>query len=442
MRRIALICVFALTAVPSTPTAAGTPVFASDNVSLVNTIPIEGTAIGGKLRIVDGHPYFVMTATTGVSIYDVATPELPLPVAHLPLGNFENEDVEMSDDLLLIANDQGFTLAYGGLQIIDISNPPVIGFAYENVTTQNRFQGSFTDPEGQTFNYRGGHTVSCVPAAGNECAYAYATGPGGGSRQIFIIDIRTPSQPVVVNAFESPVRGTHDVKVDADGYAWFVGSGGIAAYDVTDPANPALLSVADPDELDYVHSSLRRGDTLLITEENYVTASCTGEGRFATADTSGFASGSPVRILDRWTTELDLGGAPGTTPAGTYTDGNQVTTGICSAHWFDERNGVVAIGWYQQGVRLLDVSDPDDIRQTGYFVTPNSLTWDAQWITDDVVYAIDNARGIDVLVIDGGLLDAPTVRAPVLPGWRRSTAATAGLAPHPQWGYACPIVAA
>jgi len=43
---------------------------------------------------------------------------------------------------------------------------------------------------------------------------------------------------------------------------------------------------------------------------------------------------------------------------------------VCSAHYFDERDGIVAQGWYQQGTRFLDVSDPTDIRQIGYFIPP------------------------------------------------------------------------
>jgi hypothetical protein len=38
------------------------------------------------------------------------------------------------------------------------------------------------------------------------------------------------------------------------------------------------------------------------------------------------------------------------------------TTVNCSAHWFDVSGSLIAQGWYDQGVRFLDVSDPTAIK--------------------------------------------------------------------------------
>ena len=57
--------------------------------------------------------------------------------------------------------------------------------------------------------------------------------------------------------------------------------------------------------------------------------------------------GRQAEMLDQWTTELnELLGLRGRSPA----------TVNCSAHWFDEDSGLVAQGWYDQGVRFMDIS--------------------------------------------------------------------------------------
>ncbi len=94
---------------------------------------------------------------------------------------------------------------------------------------------------------------------------------------------------------------------------------------------------------------------------------------------------------------------------------------MCSAHYFDYRDNVVAQGWYEQGVRLLDVSRPGNVRQIGYFVPPSAMTWAAYFPPTDrsgeIVYALDFARGIEVLRFDRG--DRRVRRAPVRRSWLR-----------------------
>jgi hypothetical protein len=103
-------------------------------------------------------------------------------------------------------------------------------------------------------------------------------------------------------------------------------------------------------------------------------------------------------------------------------------TGLCSAHYFDERNGLVAIGWYEEGTRFLDVRDPAGIRQVGYWVPTKGETWSAYFPPTDrsgeIVYALDFARGIDVLRVDRG--DRRVRRAPVRRSWLRARPGTPG----------------
>ena len=62
---------------------------------------------------------------------------------------------------------------------------------------------------------------------------------------------------------------------------------------------------------------------------------------------------------------------------------NDTGPGGCSAHYFEIEGPLLGAGWYGQGLRLLDISDAEDLRQVGYYrVTgtgtdnPSSNSWD------------------------------------------------------------------
>lgn len=134
--------------------------------------------------------------------------------------------------------------------------------------------------------------------------------------------------------------------------------------------------------------------------------------------------------LDTWMTELN------------GSDSKAVASVNCSSHWFDERKGITAVGWYEQGTRFLDTHNPQDIRQVGYYLPVNGSTWAAYWSptdpTNTIVYTADAYRGIDVLRIDrkADPLDMPIVTAPIPAAWLGATTAT--YAPDEIWGFGCP----
>jgi hypothetical protein len=142
-------------------------------------------------------------------------------------------------------------------------------------------------------------------------------------------------------------------------------------------------------------------------------------------------------LLDLFTTELDnLAKGEGWAPV----------TGLCSAHYFDERDGLVAIGWYEEGTRFLDVRDPAGIRQVGYWVPTKGETWSVLFPPTDptgsIVYALDFARGIDVLRFDRG--DRRVRRAPVRRSWLRRESDSpgtgtgrTGLSRRTRFGFVC-----
>jgi hypothetical protein len=113
----------------------------------------------------------------------------------------------------------------------------------------------------------------------------------------------------------------------------------------------------------------------------------------------------------------------------------------CSSHWFEVSKDLVAVGWYEQGTRFLDVHDPRNIRQVGFYLPANGSTWAAYWSPTDprrsIVYTADAYLGVDVLRIDrkADLSTMPTLTAPIPASWFTTVPA---YLPSDTWQFACP----
>ena len=102
---------------------------------------------------------------------------------------------------------------------------------------------------------------------------------------------------------------------------------------------------------------------------------------------------------------------------------------------------MAAVGWYEQGVRFLDVAQPE--RHPPGRLLPARQRLDVGRVLGadrpdaDIVYTADAYRGIDVLRIDARpTRRQPTVTAPILDEWFGGTPAT--YAPSEIWGFGCP----
>ena len=485
-RRLLTLAIAALTVVAGLPaTALSTvPVIASDSVEVVGTIP-NVTAISAAFAT--DKPIMYQHTLNGLVTYDISNPTLPKPLATLPLPNFQNEAMSLGErpdgtKFLIIGfdiygvtpQDQKAALDYE-LVIIDVTNPAAPKL------------------RGRVKTESSAHTVSCVTQS---CELAYTS----GAYEPFFnpIDLTDLDNPKQLPKIYSLAEEGHDWDADDAGIQWHVGTKGAVAYDVTEPLKPVPLNssnTAGVDTTDFagkpynnfiLHNSIRpnatafqadvapslgAGNVLLITEEDYVHVSASGAGRcgqyegaFSTwhiphldaqryaaenpagvnlvsADRKAYGKGS-IAPLDLWNTELLASGT--TTPAGAF----------CSAHYFDyHQDGIVAQGWYQQGTRFLDVRDPANIKQVGYFFTGALETWGAYWVPEydaagiqtgkktDLVYTNDAVRGIDILRFDFASLSAPEgqepVEAPILPQWIATTGAVAASPPSAKFGYLC-----
>jgi hypothetical protein len=441
--RLRTLAVAALLAVPlSAPASHAAPPAGqiSRGVTYLANIPELRTAI--SLNFI-GQTMFASTVT-GIFAYDVSNPAAPRLVGALPQYIWENEDVDVDAKrhLLFLSRDpRGFTspatteFPYGAVQVIDVSNPALMR------------QLSIT-------LIPSGHTTTCV----DHCNYTWTAGPAASDlgpadwagRPVFALDMRDPAnpkqcpKPIDEHRNDGTTDYTHDVQVDSKGIAWVSGSGGVRGYWVSgrhrNAATGRMQQATGCSPVPYagggttlgqlsgrgglMHNSERRGDTLVVTEE--VTglpgvpgsATCSEYGKLVTYDLrstyggAGFRStkAKPFRmkVLDTWTPEKQKG-----------------ASGCDSAHYFSDRgDGTLAMAFYTQGTRFLDVSDPRNIRQVGFYRPDDANTWASYWRPGGYVFVADLTRGVDVLKVGklANTVAAPAVSRPTLnrpdPVWR------------------------
>jgi len=469
----------------------------SDSLRYEGRTPDAAGITEGKFDRVGGRELLLTNGTYGFKAYDMADPAHPrLLDTYMPPeilganGYWQGEDMDI---------DVRRKLIIGSLDPrhddVDQADCPGIG----QLSAKNRnpkcrsgfYVISYADPDhlqqiGGFTELPAGHTTSCLegcrylwtggPARRDDLAYLGPFEPGarGDGRPIWVTDLRDAQhprpfpQPIDLGRNDGATDYSHDVDVDAQGFAWISGRGGLLGYATrgrwrdprTDarrtatPWDPVLVAgggieggpngVAQP-QTDFIHNSdrpdpravraagVRPGNVVLATEEDF-TEPCDQGGRIVAADITDSLGGEPatnstpdrpyrMKALSAFHPTQD---APDTTAP--------ITS--CSAHYFETAGSTVAAAWYGQGLRLLDASDARDLRQVGYFyvsgtdatTNPSSLSWDTAW-RGRYVYLFDHSRGIEVLSLRrGGPRDSGdwlTVRDP------RARASSAASRPDP-----------
>ncbi|MDQ4024917.1 MAG: hypothetical protein M3217_05420 [Actinomycetota bacterium] len=370
MRRIFWLMAVSVLALSAAPVAAGPSAagLSSDNVEYVSTVPLE-TGLPTGARLVGSYLY--VAGAKSFSIYDVSDPLAPERLSTVPFGfEFENEDVDTNGKIMLFSEQ----LPVNRLHVWDVedkTNPVEIG----------------------TLPGAGNHTATCI----SNCRYAY--GSSGA-----VVDLEDPTNPELIGNWgeDLPSQGSHDVTEVAPGIV-LTSSRPVMLLDTRqDPVHPRLLAAGDDDAITGgVHSNIwpRRGKDrfFLLSSESNFTGRCSGaNGAFMVWDAKGYKRSKSFKLSDIY--QLSNG---------TYTDGAPPATASgCSSHWFeahpDFRNGgLVALGSYDHGTRFIEVSAEGKIEEVGYFVPYGGQTSAAYWLTDEIVYAVDVTRGVDILRFKG-----------------------------------------
>lgn len=378
---VALACAGLIASGTSTTAGAGpTPGgYASDNIEWVGHVPFNGpTATGANFFKSGGDHYMLVTGWHNFAIYNINNPETPELVGNpVPFGfKFENEDVATNGKIMLFSE----TLPLDDLHVWDIedkSNPVEIA----------------------TVEGAGDHTTTCIL----NCKWAYGS-------EGTITDLRDPSNPKLLKEKWSdgqpPMGSTHDVTEVAPGIVLTSTNPMLLLDARKNPAKPKFLALTEEYEANGLpfHSNLWPNNM----KERYVIAGgetccgaeqCTEEtaASFMTWDTKNWKKSRTFKLVDQWWAYQ-----------GTITDGGGVASAPfgCSPHWFTtqpgyKNGGVVAVGWYNSGTRLLEVDSKGKINEIGWFLPAAGGTSGAYFVNKEIIYAVDYQRGIDVLRFTG-----------------------------------------
>lgn len=269
------------------------------------------------------------------------------------------------------------------------------------------------------------HTWTCVDAA---CSYAYgaaagAINPYSPPFTFPVLDLHDLDAPTFTTV-GSP-GGFHDWNRDEAGVMWGVGREGIAAWDVSNPQKPRIIGSSDHNgawdplnELNdrlHLHGSLRpnaaafdpgrgaaaasleRGNVLVVSEEGHA-QDCTDsvqtwyvpQLRPSRVPVTDLASGG-ITPLDSWSMlETD--------PA------TRSTTVWCAVHWFDaHQDGFLVVPAYASGTRVLDVRDPEAIKEIGYHWEADDLSNQSYWVPERTPSGLTTGRATSlVYTVDVG----------------------------------------
>ncbi|MGH2826145.1 MAG: LVIVD repeat-containing protein [Actinomycetota bacterium] len=483
-RTVMLVLVVALIAPVSATRAAepqqannaqAPPAGSIENVEFVANLPEPKEATAINFMSYDERDVMFVTGRFGLMSYDLTDPRNPRLLDHL--GNdslmlpgdvtgtyWQNEDMDLDSKrkLVFLARDprayDGTTSdpdSVSGVYIVNARNPEAL-----ELTTFHELPA--------------GHTSSCV----NDCRYLWTGGPAKradmpadwGGRPIWVTDIRDPNHPTT---FPDPVDTgrndgrtdySHDVQVDQMGVAWVSGAGGVRGYFTKgrhwDPVEERQRVARAWDPIPYggggfeesrvpskfMHNSERPlsapptgdfepGELLYATEESFQ-AGCADDGVFAIASLEGSLDGQAWRSTPEDPFRLKT--------IGTWSVADKEgssTSEDCSAHYFDVQGDLVVYSWYSQGTRFLDVSDPTDPIQVGYFRPDDGRTW-ASYFHRGYVYVADHSRGVDVIRLapegEAAAERHQEVLAPPLPA-DVSNQVRKGFVPDEAFGWACRI---
>src|SRR4051812_1264416 len=375
-----------------------------------------------------GYDVMVANGTAGLSIWSLKDPEHPKWIAQVTVPQLqtvastgagtpqtmvqfwegENMTTDSRRKLVFMSRDQGTK----GQFIVDIKdpwNPQVLNYSTK----------------------RQGHTSTCINdcrflwSVGGVTTANPPTPqlPAPPATPVSVTDIRDPMHPFVYPLVSANVGragvisgSTHSVDVDFDGIAWVSGSRGVRGfyteglhkdpvtgvdrfatpYDPISYAGGSILgndvftapAQGQPDlrAYNFMHNAYRfpnklgnqpAGDVILVTNEANDTT-CATAGQFVIASLAGThdATDTPAPTgatrmtrLAAYRTAGQPGEFHGTVPPASG-QGQPVTVGDCSAHWFTVKGNLVALGNYEQGTRILDISDPTNPQQVGWYRVP------------------------------------------------------------------------
>jgi choice-of-anchor B domain-containing protein len=348
--------------------------FDCTDVDLVSFLPVSGVGGGRGVRLNDvwgwtdsetGREYAIVGRLDGTSFVDVTDPHYPVYLGDLPKtetspGSVWRDMKVYKDHVYVVADGAGLH----GMQVFDLRQLREVRNA--PVTFE------------ETVHYDKIHSAHNV-VINEETGYAYIVGASGGGETcgggLHMVNIQQPDQPTFVGCFSDTETGragtgySHDAMciiyhgpdTEHDGKEICFGSNetALSIADVSDKDNPTGLSNAAYPNVGYAHQGWITEDHkyFFLGDELDETNGSYDRTRTMVWDVSDLDD--PVLVKEFM----------GTTAA---IDHNLYIKGTTMY----QSN-------YQAGLRVIDVSDPENPRETGYFDTvpygDNSPSFNGSW---------------------------------------------------------------
>ncbi|WP_375769011.1 hypothetical protein NR798_46320 [Archangium gephyra] len=236
------------------------------------------------------------------------------------------------------------------------------------------------------------------------------------SRGLLVFDIREPADPQLLRHLPDTALNVHTVFAESN-RLYAASSEGALVFDVTTPTEPVELG-RHPG---YPHDMFATGDRLYISNsgEGFVVADVSNPGDIRALGTftypAQYAHHNAVGTFGGRTIAFEGGEGPGehlrvldvTDPANIVKIGRFQLRPEISIHNMVLVGKKLYIAWYQEGVRVLDVSNPTQPTQVAWYNTfretdadPGHYYAGAFGIRvpgDGFIYAVDSWRGLLIL---------------------------------------------
>ena len=283
----------------------------SSNVTLLaerNQYPSTGYSDGWGYTASDGREYALLGVKSGTSIIDITDTNNLREVAFIS-GNLSSwREIKTYQHYAYVVNENG-----GGMQIIDLSNLP------NSASLAGTYTGFLTS-----------HNIWIDSSAG----ILYAE--GNSTQPVRVLSLSTPVSPVQIGFFGVEC---HDVYVQNNrAYVSEGNRGSVGIYDVTTPSSAVRLATvnlgASPG---YAHNAWTTADAnfLLSTEEN------------------------TSKTVKMWNI-ADFNNV-------TFTD-DYIGPELL-AHNVYANGSLAYVAHYSDGLRIVNISDPNNIFEAGYYDT-------------------------------------------------------------------------
>jgi hypothetical protein len=385
--------------------SAGTAPRASSNIRHLCRMEIPG---GGQICIQGDHAYVgYQTGPEGTSILDISDPRKPKILSTINPGHpwSHSHKVRVTGDIMVVNSEiqprSGPLAQYpdGGFRIYDIkdkTNPKLIAF----VKTHGRGCHRFDLDE----NY----------------AYMSTEMEGFVGNILVIYSIRDPSKPTEVGRWWMPQQNVaagetphplgkehrlhHAMRCGDKMFAGFWHSG-VAIVDVGDIRKPLTLGAYqyDPPCTEPTHTFLAvpfpiGGKRIAVSTE---------EERARRGPDAGKPH-APFRTWDVTDpTHPKLLSSYHLPESATPYHGEKVRFGTHQLREIIDKDCLCFVTWFAGGLRVMDISDPANPKERGYFIPKPGdglaapLTNDVAKDTRGLYWVTDKARGLDVIEFDG-----------------------------------------